>query len=156
MSGRRSLRAGLALALLALGASAGAQDGQVRLTPGEAGGLPVVGAGAGTSGLATIETRLLLGDPTRPGPYTISIRVPPNTRIKAHTHKDDRSAVVVGGLWHFGYGTKAEDAASRPLPPGSFYTEPAGRAHFAWTGPEGATVYISGIGPSDTHYVLEQ
>ena len=41
-----------------------------------------------------IETRLLKGDPTHPGLYTISIKVPAGTRISAHTHRDDRSAVV--------------------------------------------------------------
>ncbi len=97
-----------------------------------------------------IETRVLLGDPTRSGPYTISIKVPPNTHIAAHTHRDERSAVVVGGVWHFGYGPAASDPATRTLPPGSYYTEPANDPHFAWTGPEGATVYISGVGPSDT------
>jgi quercetin dioxygenase-like cupin family protein len=143
----------LPLTLFALLATAAqAQDSQRRLTPAEALALPVVGAGAGTSGVKGIETRLLFGDPTKIGPYTISIRVPPNTRIAAHTHRDDRSAVVAAGLWHFGYGATADAAASRALPAGSFYTEPAGDPHYAWTGPEGATVYISGIGPSDTLY----
>jgi hypothetical protein len=141
------------VALLALVATAAqAQDGQRRLTPVEALALPVVGAGAGTSGVKGIETRLLFGDPTKVGPYTISIRVPPNTHIAAHTHRDDRSAVVAAGLWHFGYGATADAAVSRALPVGSFYTEPGGDPHFAWTGPEGATVYISGMGPSDTLY----
>jgi hypothetical protein len=147
---KRASLAGLALILVA--STAQAQEAQRRLTPAEAAALPVVGSGAGTSGLSGIETRLLVGDPTKPGPYTIAIKVPPNTHIAAHSHRDDRSAVVVSGLWHFGYGPVADDAASQPLPPGSFYTEPAADPHFAWTGPEGATVFISGVGPSDTRY----
>ncbi|MBB4860346.1 hypothetical protein HNO88_003689 [Novosphingobium chloroacetimidivorans] len=135
---------------LANGATA--QDRQERLTPAAIDSLPVVAAGAGTSGLRQIETRVLSGDPTKAGPYTISIRVPPNVRIAAHTHKDARSAVVVAGVWHFGYGTAAAQDKSVPLPIGSYYTEPAREPHFAWTGPEGATVHITGLGPSDTHY----
>lgn len=130
-----------------------AQERRLQLSPEDAAKLPIVAAGAGTSGLAAIETRVLLGDPSRPGPYTIAIRVPPNTRIAAHTHADDRTAVVAKGVWHFGYAVVAQNAASKELPTGSFYTEPANDPHFAWTGPEGATVLISGIGPSDTHYV---
>lgn len=158
MIGGAFRRCGAALALSPFALSAlfatavHAQDSQRRLTPAEALALPLVGAGAGTSGVKGIETRLLFGDPTKAGPYTISIRVPPNTRIAPHTHRDDRSAVVAAGLWHFGYGATADLAASRALPAGSFYTEPAGDPHFAWTGPEGATVYISGTGPSDTLY----
>jgi quercetin dioxygenase-like cupin family protein len=147
------LRLGIALAALPLLAAAPAGDARRRLTPEEAYGLPIVAAGGGTSGLATIETRLLKGDPKLPAPYTISIRVPPNTRIAAHTHRDDRTAVVAAGVWHFGYGTAAVEAATRALRVGSFYTEPAGDPHFAWTGPEGATVIITGVGPSDTRYV---
>lgn len=149
------MRAGaVALLLVAIGPGAAAvQDGERRLTPDEAMALPVVPAGPGTSRLGAIETRLLSGDPAADGLYTIAIRVPPDTRIAAHTHRDDRTAVVVQGVWHFGYGTTASTAASRALPAGSFYTEPADAAHFAWTGPEGATVYITGHGPTDTRYV---
>lgn len=147
------MRPVLALVALPLIAAVPAGDLQRRLTPREASSLPIVTAGGGTSGLATIETRLLKGDPKRPGLYTISIKVPPNTKIAAHTHRDDRTAVVAAGLWHFGYGRIAGDAATRALSAGSFYTEPAGDPHFAWTGPEGATVYITGSGPSDTIYV---
>jgi hypothetical protein len=132
--------------------AAHAQTGELRLDPPQVAALPVVASGGGTSGVQGIETRLLNGDPARPGPYTIAIRVPPNTRIAAHTHRDNRTAVVASGLWHLGYGAAASTEQTRALPPGSFYTEPAGDAHFAWTGPEGATVYITGTGPSDTQY----
>jgi hypothetical protein len=63
-----------------------------------------------------------------------------------------RTAVVVNGLWYFGYGPKNEQALVKALPPGAFYTEPAGESHFARTGPEGATVSITGYGPTDTVY----
>ncbi|MDB5454717.1 MAG: hypothetical protein JWP92_302 [Caulobacter sp.] len=96
---------------------------------------------------------MLSGDPTKAGPYTIQIRVPAHTRIQAHSHRDDRSAVVVAGTWWFGYGDVAEDAKVEALGPGSFYTEPAGLAHFAQTRETPATVYITGVGPTDTVYV---
>jgi quercetin dioxygenase-like cupin family protein len=89
-----------------------AQDGQVkrRLTPKEIEALPTESAGAGTSGLPAVTTRVLFGDPTKSGLYTIELRVAPNTVIQAHTHRDTRTAVVVNGLWHFGYGQKNEQA----------------------------------------------
>ncbi|AQR75246.1 cupin domain-containing protein [Sphingomonas sp. LM7] len=125
---------------------------EIRLTPAEVAALPQIGAVAGTSGLAGVETRVLSGDPTKPGLFAIEIKVPPNTRIAAHSHKDERTATVISGMWHFGYGPKADDSLRKPLPPGSFYTEPAGVAHFARTGAEGAHVYITGYGPTDTVY----
>ena len=141
--------------LLASSLVATAQDGQVkrRLTPKEIEALPTESAGAGTSGLPAVTTRVLFGDPTKSGLYTIELRVAPNTVIQAHTHRDTRTAVVVNGLWYFGYGPKNEQALVKALQPGAFYTEPAGESHFARTGPEGATVSITGYGPTDTVYV---
>jgi quercetin dioxygenase-like cupin family protein len=88
-----------------------------------------------------------------PGPYSFEIRVPAHTQIAAHTHRDNRTALVVSGEWHFGYGQTASEAASKRLVPGSFYTEPASVAHFAFTGDAPTVVYIAGVGPTDTLYV---
>jgi quercetin dioxygenase-like cupin family protein len=142
------------MSLLTLSVLAVAQDSQVkrRLTPKEIETLPSESAGAGTSGLAAVTTRVLFGDPTKSGLYTIELKVAPNTVIQAHTHRDTRTAVVISGLWYFGYGPKNEEALVKALPPGAFYTEPASESHFARTGPEGATVSITGYGPSDTVY----
>ena len=129
---------------------------EVRLTPAEIAAMSKGGAGAGTSGVAGIRTTILFGDPASAGPYTIEIRVPANTRIQAHTHRDARSAVVVSGRWFFGYGAKAEEPRVKELAPGSFYTEPANVAHFALTRAEPAVVYISGIGPTDTIYTTSK
>jgi uncharacterized RmlC-like cupin family protein len=126
--------------------------GELRLTPGEIASLSKGHAGAGTSGVAGIVTTTLMGDPSKPGPYTIEIRVPANTRIQAHTHRDGRSAVVVSGRWYFGYGQQAREADVKELGAGSFYTEPADLPHFALTRAEPAVVYITGVGPTDTVY----
>jgi pimeloyl-ACP methyl ester carboxylesterase/quercetin dioxygenase-like cupin family protein len=123
-----------------------------RLTPKEIDVLPAIGAGTGTSGVSGIQTRVLRGDPTRPGAYTIQLNVPANTRIEAHTHPDDRSVTVISGAWYFGYGTHFDEKAIMELPPGSFYTEPPNAPHFARTGDTPAVVQISGFGPSGTHY----
>lgn len=147
-----TVRAAALIGLMLVAGPATAQEAKLRLTPQDIDRIEVVPSAAGTSGVAGIETRVLAGDPAKAAPYTISIRVPPNTRIAAHTHRDDRSAIVSAGVWYFGYGPAATDADTKPLPPGSYYTEPAGVLHFARTGPEGATVHISGFGPTDTQF----
>jgi pimeloyl-ACP methyl ester carboxylesterase/quercetin dioxygenase-like cupin family protein len=126
---------------------------QNRLTAAEIDALPRAGAGAGTSGIIGVQTTVLSGRPDAKGPYAIEIRVPAHTRIASHRHRDDRTALVVSGEWHFGYGTQASDTATRTLVPGGFYTEPAGEPHFAFTGDVPAVVYITGQGPTDTTYV---
>ncbi len=111
------------------------------------------GAGTGTSGVSGIQTVLLYGDPAKPGPYALEIRVPPNTRIAAHSHRDDRFATVISGAWYFGYGATADGAAVKPLGAGALYTEPAGAPHFAFTRDAPAVVRLTGVGPTDTAFV---
>ena len=108
------------------------------------------GPAAGTSGTQGIQTTVLKGDPTRAGLYTILVRIPPNTRIAPHSHRDDRVATVISGDWSIGYGARFDAAGLKRLAPGGFYTEPPGVAHFAMTGGETAIVSISGYGPTDT------
>jgi len=123
-----------------------------RMTAAEIADLVPGGPGAGSSGVAGIRSVILAGDPEKAGLYTIRLRVPARTRIEAHSHRDDRSVTVVSGTWQFGYGSTFDAAALKPLPPGSFYTEPAGRMHFAQTGADPVVVDISGYGPTDTTY----
>jgi quercetin dioxygenase-like cupin family protein len=149
MIGRVILILGLALAPASGQTDQAGQ--QLRLTPAEIQARPSISAGAGTSGISGIRTRVLAGDPTAAGPYSIALSVPANTRIAAHRHRDERVATVISGTWYFGYGTGAE-ADVKALGPGSFYTEPAGGSHFARTGAKPAIVYIHGFGPTDTQY----
>jgi pimeloyl-ACP methyl ester carboxylesterase len=124
-----------------------------RVTPGEFSFPESGGAGTGTSGVAGIRTVVLTGDPDRPGLYTIMLRVPLHTRIAPHDHQDDRVATVISGTWYLGYGDTFNPAALKALPPGSFYTEPSNRSHFAETRDEPVIVQITGVGPSSTRYV---
>ena len=98
----------------------------------------------------------MVGDPAQPGPYVIRLTVPAHTRIQPHTHRDDRTAIVVSGTWYFGYGRLPDAAVEKTLPAGSFYTEPRGVAHFAETRDAAVILYISGFGPSDTKFVNER
>jgi quercetin dioxygenase-like cupin family protein len=107
----------------------------------------------GSSFLPGVTTKVLFGDPSKVGFYTIVLSVPANTTIGAHSHRDDRMATVVSGTWQFGYGDRFNVPALRNLPPGSVYSEPGGANHFARTGDEPVLVQISGFGPTDTRYV---
>jgi len=142
------------VAFLGTSAAIGGQerDTRVRLTAAEVDALRTDVAGAGTSRLPAVTTRVLFGEPSRPGLYTIELRIAPNPTIQAHTHRDTRTAIVLDGVWYFGYGARHEQTAEKALARGSFYTEPGGQLHFARTGPEGATVEITGYGPTDTMY----
>ena len=148
------------LALLAVFASlfictvATAQE-EKRLSPAEIEALPFKDAGAGTSGVSGIQTRVLKGDPTKPGLYTIQLTVPANTTIQAHDHPDDRIATVISGTWYIGFGSQFDEKKLKALMPGSFYTEPP-VMHFARTGNAPVTIQITGYGPTGTRYFSDE
>lgn len=142
--------------LLFNAANAQSISGEQRLTPIEISALAQLGASAGTSGVSGIQTRILKGDPTKAGLYTIQLTVPANTTIQAHTHMDDRVATVISGTWFIGYGSVFDEKKLKPLTAGSFYTEPPNAVHFARTGTEPVVLQITGYGPTSTEYVVSK
>jgi len=126
--------------------------GEQRVTPSEIKWPAPAAGGVGSSGVSGTQTVVLKGDPSKPGLYTMLLRVGPNTRIEAHAHPDDRVATVISGTWYFGYGRQFSESALKMLPPGSVYTEPPNTNHFAQTRAEGVTIQITGTGPSGTTY----
>jgi uncharacterized RmlC-like cupin family protein len=129
-----------------------AKPPQQRLIPKEI-RWPASAPAAGTSNAAGIQTVVLKGDPTKAGLYTLMLKVPPNVKIQSHSHGDDRTAVVVSGTWYFSYGREFNESALKELPAGRFYTESPKVDHFAMTKGQGATIEVTGCGPSSTDYV---
>ena|ERR1700680_1963839 len=125
---------------------------QMRLTPAEIKASTLDNNQVGSSGLAGVHTKVLFGDPSKAGFYTILLFVPAHVTIQAHTHRDNRMAAVVSGEWHFGYGDHFDAKSLKTLPHGSVYSEPGGVEHFARTGETAVVVEISGYGPTDTVY----
>lgn len=121
----------------------------VRLTPQEITALATAHSGTG----AAVQMTNLIGDPTKPGLYTVRVAIPPHTQVRPHSHRDNRSVTVVSGTWHMGYGTRFDAKALKDLPPGSLYTEPAAQPHFAQTTDEPVVIWVTGYGPSDTRFV---
>jgi uncharacterized RmlC-like cupin family protein len=124
----------------------------MRMTPAEIKNSSFDTNQIGSSGLAGVHTKVLFGDPSKAGFYSILLFVPAHVAIQAHTHRDNRMATVVSGEWHFGYGDHFDATVLKTLPPGSVYSEPGGVEHFAETGATPVVVQISGYGPTNTKY----
>src|ERR1700730_14636176 len=125
---------------------------QMRMTPAEIGATTADNNQIGSARLPGVHTKVLLGDPSRTGFYSILLFVPAHTTIQAHSHRDDRVATVVSGEWQFGYGDHFDAKFLKTLPPGSVYSEPGGDNHFARAENDAVVVEVSGYGPTDTHY----
>lgn len=141
-----------ALCLVAASAATAQSLPEMRLTPEEIRVIALDSNQIGSSGLPGVHTKIVFGDPSKAGFYTILLFVPAHTSIQAHSHRDDRVATVVSGEWHFGYGTHFDAKSLKTLPPGSVYSEPGGDNHFACTETDAVIVEISGYGPTDTRY----
>jgi quercetin dioxygenase-like cupin family protein len=141
-----------ALVLVAGTAPGGGRLEEMRMTPAEIRSTTPGASQVGSSGVPGVHTKVVFGTPEAAGFYTILLFVPARTTIQAHAHRDDRVAVVVSGTWQLGYGDHFDPKALKTLPPGSVYSEPAGRHHFARTEADPVVVEISGYGPTDTKY----
>jgi hypothetical protein len=80
---------------------------EMRMLPADMRGSAVDGNKVGSSGLAGVHTKVLFGDPSKPGFYSILLFVPAHTTIQAHSHRDDRMA-----RWSPARGTSATATAS--------------------------------------------
>jgi quercetin dioxygenase-like cupin family protein len=125
---------------------------QMRMTPQEVSASAFNDSPTGSSAVPGVRSKVLFGDPSNVGFYTILLFIPPHTTIRAHSHRDDRMAAVVSGDWRFGYGAIFDEKSLKTLPPGSVYSEPGGVNHFARTDDSPVIVQISGYGPTDTRY----
>jgi quercetin dioxygenase-like cupin family protein len=101
---------------------------------------------AGTGPLAGVEIAVLVGDPTKSGPYTVRLRIPDGGKFGAHFHADTERVTVMSGTLLVGLGDTMTPSTMKALPAGSFVSIPAGLHHYAMA--QGVTVIqIGGNGP---------
>jgi len=99
-----------------------------------------------------LEQLNLVGDPAKPGPYTIRLRFPKGFRIAPHMHPDSREVTIISGVFATGYGKTFDASNLKVLPAGSFYTEPANVPHYIEIKEE-VVLQVSGTGPSGRQFV---
>jgi len=139
----------LALGVL-FGAAAAAQTaapGVVAMTPAQ-----MRWESQGAFAAPGMEQLNLLGDPAKPGPYTMRLKFPKGLKIAPHTHPDSREVTILSGIFATGYGEKFDAANLIVLPAGSFYTEPANVPHYIEI-KEDVVLQVSGTGPSERRFV---
>jgi len=95
---------------------------------------------------------VLQGDPAKPGPFTLRLKVPDGYRIPPHHHPAIEHITVIQGTFVLGMGEQVNAATEKPLGPGSFAFMPAGMRHFVRA--QGETiVQLHGSGPWRITYV---
>ncbi|MEO6991747.1 MAG: cupin domain-containing protein [Candidatus Baltobacteraceae bacterium] len=100
----------------------------------------------GTGPLAGTEMTVLVGDPSKAGPFTIRLRIPDGAKLGAHYHADTERVTVLSGTLLVGIGDNLVESSMTALPAGSFVSIPAGVHHYAMA--KGETILqIGGTGP---------
>ena len=99
------------------------------------------------------RTATLIGDPRAGGLYVTRTFIPKGKQIIPHTHSDSRTVVVLSGTYYYGLGETFDESRMVALPPGSFFTEPAGVPHFTWAKESDVIIQTTAIGPSGTQIV---
>ena len=94
----------------------------------------------------------LNGDPSKPGPFTVRLKMPAGYVIAPHTHPSDERVTVLSGNARVGMSDKANEAFMKEIGPGGYVVLPAGMAHYVKTKSE-VIVQIDSEGPFQINYV---
>ena len=96
---------------------------------------------------------VLIGDPSKPGPYVIRVKLPGGTKMLPHRHSEDRIYTVISGIFYIGLGEKFDDTKLQAFAPGSVVVLPAGQSHFHWAKSGEYITQVTAIGPLGLEYV---
>ena len=102
---------------------------------------------------AAVQTAVLVGDPTKPGPYVIRVRLPHDTRMMPHRHSEDRVYVVVSGIFYIGLGSEFDESKLTAHAPGTVVVLPSGQPHFHWARSGEYITQVTAIGPLGLEYM---
>ena len=95
---------------------------------------------------------VLVGDPSKPEPFTIRLQMPNGYKIAPHTHPTDEHVTVMSGTFRAAMGTTWDDKALGDFAPGSYANMAATMPHYAMA--KGMTVVqVHGVGPFVVNYV---
>lgn len=98
------------------------------------------------------QAAVLLGHPSKEGPFVLRLKFPAGFVVPPHRHSKDEMVTVISGRFAITNGEKLDRDALKALPQGSFVHIPAGTPHYAWAAVE-SVVQINGVGPFDVKYV---
>jgi hypothetical protein len=101
----------------------------------------------------TARLAVLIGDPTKPGPYVVRVKLPGGTRMMPHKHPEDRIYTVMSGIFYIGLGERFDDSKLRPFPPGTVIVLPGDTAHFHCAKTGEYVTQVTAIGPLGLEYV---
>jgi hypothetical protein len=95
-----------------------------------------------------IQIAALYGDPSKPGPFGVRLKIPAGLEIGSHTHSNAEYISVLSGKAKVSWGIKADVMGGDDLGPGSFFWMKGGD-HHDLKALEETVVDLNSTGPFD-------
>jgi quercetin dioxygenase-like cupin family protein len=96
---------------------------------------------------------VIVGDPAKPGPYVIRVKVPGGVKLMSHRHPEDRVYTVISGVFYIGRADRFDGDKVQAYPPGSVIVLPGHTSHYHWARSGEYITQVSAIGPLGLEYV---
>jgi quercetin dioxygenase-like cupin family protein len=101
---------------------------------------------------ASARLAVMVGEPSKPGPYTTRVKVPSGVKLMPHKHPEDRIYTVMSGVFYIGLGEQFDAEKLHAYPPGSVVVLPGDTWHFHWAKSGEYVTQITAIGPLGMEY----
>lgn len=95
---------------------------------------------------------VMVGDPTKAGPYVTRVKLPGGEKLAPHRHPEDRVYTVISGIFYVGLGETFDADKLQPYPPGAVIVLPGNTWHFHWAKSGEYVTQITAIGPLGMEY----
>ena len=96
---------------------------------------------------------MVVGEPTKPGPYVIRVKVPSGVKLMPHRHPEHRIYTVMSGVFYIGLGEQFDGDKVKAYPPGSVIVLPGDTWHFHWAKSGEYVTQVTANGPLGLEYL---
>jgi quercetin dioxygenase-like cupin family protein len=102
---------------------------------------------------AGVLLAILVGHPSKPGPYVIRVKLPAGAKLMPHQHPEDLIYTVICGEFYIGRGDTFDGDRVTAYPPGSVIVLPGNTPHFHWAKSGEYVTQVTAIGPLGLEYL---
>ncbi len=99
------------------------------------------------------KVALVVGDPSKPEPFVVHIKLPPNYKVAPHTHPFAELITVIAGSLGNGMGEKHDQTKGEVLNAGAGFAMAANHPHYVWTTDKETILELVASGPWGIKYV---